>query len=41
MEVQNAERNRDFIHKLNITAKEADESHYWLMLCWKSKNYPE
>ena len=39
-EAQNAESNQDFIHKLKIAAKEADETEYWLQLCEKSKNYP-
>jgi four helix bundle protein len=32
-EAQNAESKADFIHKLKIAAKEADESEYWLLLC--------
>lgn len=32
-EAQNAESNQDFIHKLKIAAKEADETEYWLLLC--------
>ena len=39
-EAQNAESRREFIHKLKISAKEADESEYWLLLCEGSKNYP-
>ncbi len=39
-EAQNAESNQDFIHKLKIAAKEADETEYWLQLCEKSKKYP-
>ena len=39
-EAQNAESNQDFIHKLKIAAKEADETEYWLLLCKHSKNYP-
>lgn len=39
-EAQNAESNQDFIHKLKIAAKEADETEYWLQLCEKSANYP-
>ena len=38
-ESQNAESNQDFIHKLKIAAKEADETEYWLLLCEKSSNY--
>lgn len=39
-EAQNAESNQDFIHKLKIAAKEADETEYWLLLCEKSFHYP-
>jgi four helix bundle protein len=40
-EAQNAESKADFIHKLKIAAKEADETRYWLKLCKLSKYYPE
>ena len=39
-EAQNAESKADFIHKLKIASKEADETHYWLKLCESSKSYP-
>jgi four helix bundle protein len=39
-EAQNAESKADFIHKMKIAAKEADETEYWLFLCQNSKNYP-
>lgn len=39
-EAQNAESRNDFIHKLKIAAKEADETVYWLMLCNRSKDFP-
>ncbi len=39
-EAQNAESKQDFIHKLKIAAKEADETAYWLIICQQSKNYP-
>lgn len=39
-EAQNCESNADFMHKLKIAAKEADETEYWLLLCEKSPNYP-
>ena len=39
-EAQNAESKADFIHKMKIAAKEADETEYWLLLCKMSKNYP-
>ncbi|WP_420869743.1 four helix bundle protein [Chryseobacterium arthrosphaerae] len=35
-EAQNAESKADFIHKLKIAAKEADETEYWLLLCLRS-----
>lgn len=35
-EAQNAESKADFIHKLKIAAKEADETQCWLLLCSKS-----
>jgi four helix bundle protein len=41
MEAQNAESKADFIHKLKIAAKEADETQYWLLLCSFSTKYPE
>lgn len=40
-EAQNAESKRDFIHKFKISAKEADELEYWLMLCRESIFYPD
>ena len=39
-EAQNCESSADFIYKLKIAAKEADETEYWLLLCEKSRNYP-
>ena len=38
-EAQNAESRADFIHKLKVAAKEADETEYWLLLCKESKGY--
>jgi len=40
-EAQNAESKADFIHKLKIAIKEADETEYWLLLCKHSKEYPD
>jgi four helix bundle protein len=40
-EAQSAESKSDFIHKLKISAKEAEETEYWLLLCKRSKNYPD
>lgn len=37
-EAQNAESKADFVHKLKIAAKEADETEYWLLLCLKSSH---
>ena len=39
-EAQNSESKADFIHKLKIAAKEADETEYWLLLCQHSSGYP-
>ena len=40
-EAQNAESISDFVHKMKIAAKEADESDYWLQLCKLSSSYPD
>ncbi|HRH51408.1 MAG TPA: four helix bundle protein [Panacibacter sp.] len=40
-EAQNAESKIDFIHKMKIAAKEADETEYWLLLCKESEEYPD
>jgi len=39
-EAQNAESRADFIHKIKVAAKEADETEYWLLLCKNSSSYP-
>jgi len=39
-EAQNAESLLDFIHKMKVSAKEADETDYWLQVCKHSNNYP-
>ena len=39
-EAQSAESKQDFIHKLKVAAKEADETEYWLLLCKHSQSYP-
>lgn len=41
IEAQNAESKADFIHKMKIAAKEADETQYWLTLCEHAVNYPD
>ncbi|MBO9683095.1 MAG: four helix bundle protein [Flavisolibacter sp.] len=40
MEAQNPESKADFIHKIKIAAKEADETQYWLLLCDYAESYP-
>ena len=40
-EAQSAESIRDFVHKMKIAAKEAEETEYWLMICQHSSNYPD
>jgi four helix bundle protein len=39
-EAQNAESKSDFIHKMKIAAKEAEETEGWLLLCKHSPLYP-
>jgi four helix bundle protein len=39
-EAQSAESKNDFIHKMKIADKEANETWYWLMLCNSVKSYP-
>lgn len=39
-EAQSAESKADFIHKVKIADKEANETEYWLLLCQHSVNYP-
>jgi four helix bundle protein len=40
-EAQGCESRLDFIHKLKIAAKEAEETEYWLLLCNLSESYPD
>lgn len=40
-EAQNAESKSDFLHKMKIAAKEADETEYWLQLCKHSNSYTD
>ncbi len=40
-EAQNGESKADFIHKLKIAIKEADETEYWLFLCDAHKSFPD
>ena len=39
-EAQNAESKADFIHKMKIAAKEADEVEFYLEVCNKSEKLP-
>jgi four helix bundle protein len=39
-EAQSPESKADFVHKIKVAAKEADETEYWLILCQQSLNYP-
>jgi four helix bundle protein len=39
-EAQNAESKADFIHKMKLAAKEADETEYWLLICQHTPSYP-
>jgi four helix bundle protein len=41
MESQNSESKADFIHKIKVASKEADETQYWLLLCENASNYPD
>ena len=40
-EAQNAESKNDFIHKMKIAAKEADETKYWLEIINNIPSYPK
>ncbi|MCY7350507.1 MAG: four helix bundle protein [Cytophagaceae bacterium] len=39
-EAQSAESKADFVHKMKIASKEAEETEYWLTLCLLAPNYP-
>lgn len=39
-EAQSSESRADFIHKMKIAQKEAEETEYWLLLCKYSNSYP-
>jgi four helix bundle protein len=39
-EAQGSESKADFIHKMKLAYKEAEETEYWLELCLQSANYP-
>jgi four helix bundle protein len=40
-EAQAPESRNDFVHKMKISAKEATETEYWLMLCKESPFLPD
>ena len=40
-EAQSAESKADFINKVKIAMKEADETEFWLFLCNELENYPK
>lgn len=40
-EAQSPESKKDFVHKMKIAAKEADETEYWLQLCALSPHLPD
>jgi len=39
-EAQNSESQQDFIHKLKIAAKEAEETEYWIYIIQQVDTYP-
>jgi four helix bundle protein len=39
-EAQSCESRLDFIHKMKVAAKEAEETKYWLSLCKAADSYP-
>jgi len=39
-EAQHAESMLDFIHKMKVAVKEANETLYWLTLCERTRSYP-
>jgi four helix bundle protein len=40
-EAEHAESKADFLHKMNVALKEANESSYWLFLLDKGNALPE
>jgi four helix bundle protein len=38
---QGCESRADFLHKIKIAYKEAEETQYWLELCLHAENYPD
>ena len=39
-EAQHAESRADFIHKIKLAIKDANETLYWLLVCERSESYP-
>jgi len=39
-EAQHPESRADFVHKIKVAIKEANETLYWLILCERSNSYP-
>lgn len=39
-EAQGCESKADFIHKMKLAYKEAEETRYWLELCSQAETYP-
>jgi four helix bundle protein len=39
-EAQHPESKADFIHKMKIAVKEANETLYWLLICGRVGSYP-
>jgi len=40
-EAQGCESKADFIHKMKVAYKEAEETKYWLELCSQAENHPD
>lgn len=40
-EAQNADSKADFIHKIKVAVKEAEETEGWLLLCHHANSYPD
>ena len=39
-EAQHVESRADFVHKMKLAIKEANETLYWLLICEKTVSYP-
>ena len=39
-EAQGCESRNDFVHKMKMAYKKAEETRYWLELCSKAESYP-